>query len=230
VVPQQRRSADRHGHNADRVELNERIRQDLLKQGSLRGDEHKSTIFVGRGFAEAQTKNAKSYQAGDVIRFGRGYKSLGVEAGQIMTVKSVDLKRNEVTLQSEGGLKEAQWRPNVEVYRAEQRHLAVGDKIKWTRNERELVRCNGEYAEVMELSPDGKTAMVMKAGSTQLSKLDLETQRNWDHGYDATVHIDTSHCLLTGHESWYFSISRAKDKLTVFTDNADRLLGQISRS
>ncbi len=44
------------------------------------------------------------------------------------------------------------------------------------------------------------------------------------------MHVDTSQRQMTGHESWYVSISRAKDDLTIFTDNEDRLPGRISQS
>lgn len=233
--------------NEDRVELNARIRQGLRKEGALVGAEHRAEVLVGRGLTQAATTEASSYAEGEVVRFSRGYRSLGVQLGQTATVVAVDTDQNTVTLRS--GVQLIQWQPhrhtNVEAYRVEERHLAAGDHIRWTRNEQAQGRRNGEYAQVLEVAADGATAKVrVGEGALQQEQvLDLKADRHWDHGYAVTVHaaqgqtrsrvlmhVDTSQRQLTGHEQWYVSISRAKDELTIFTDNEDRLPGRISRS
>jgi len=233
--------------NEDRVELNARIRQGLRKDGVLVGDEHRAEVLVGRGLTKAEALRMSSYAEGDVVRFSRGYRSLGVENGQTARVVAIDPDQKIVTLQNGGRL--IHWQPHrskhAEVYRVEDRHLAAGDHIRWTRNEQALGRRNGEYAQVLEVAADGSTARVrMGEGDAQKEQvLDLKKERHWDHGYAVTVHaaqgqtrsrvlmhVDTSQRQMTGHESWYVSISRAKDDLTIFTDNEDRLPGRISQS
>ena len=130
----------------------------------------------------------------------------------------------------------------VEVYQAEARRLAVGDRIRWTRNDKALGRRNGEYADVVGFDPETRAVTVQLPSGTKQT-LDLGRERHWDHGYAVTahaaqgqtrdrvlVHVDTSQRQLTGREQWYVSISRAKHELTIYTDDADRLPGRISRS
>lgn len=230
--------------NADRVELNARIRQGLRREGVLQGPEREAEVLVGRGLTRAETRRTGAYAEGQVVRFGRGYKSLGVEAGDTFRVKTVD--EREVTLASESGHKTLTWQPHrhaqVEVYQAEARHLAVGDRIRWTRNDKTLGRRNGEYADVVGFDPETQAVTVQLPSGTKQT-LDLGHERHWDHGYAVTahaaqgqtrdrvlVHVDTSQRQLTGREQWYVSISRAKHELTIYTDNPNRLLDRASES
>lgn len=234
--------------NRDRIELNERIRQGLRRDGVLVGAEHRAEVFVSRGFTEAQTREAAYYDVGDVVRFGRDYKGLAVRSGDALRVVSTDLPMNEVLLEDGAG-RRVTWQPHrhakAEVYRAEERRLAVGDRIRWTRNDKALGRRNGALATVVALSEDGRVAAVdvaTKSDSPERQMLNLDTQRHWDHAWAVTahgaqgqtrgralVHIDTAEKNLVGFENWYVAISRAKRELEVFTDDVDRLPNVIQR-
>ncbi|MEQ8979905.1 MAG: MobF family relaxase [Deltaproteobacteria bacterium] len=234
--------------NKDRIELNERIRQGLRRDGVLVGDEQRAEVFVSRGFTDAQTRESAYYDVGDVVRFGRNYKRLSVRSGDTLRVVSTDLPKNKVVLEDTTG-RRVTWQPhrhaNVEVYRAEERRLAVGDRIRWTRNDKTFCRRNGALATVVALSEDGRVAAVdvaSKNGPPERQMLNLETQRHWDHAWAVTahgaqgqtrgralVHIDTAEKNLVGYENWYVAISRAKRELEVFTDDVDRLPNVIQR-
>ena len=234
--------------NADRVELAERIRQGLRREGVLRGDETQASVLVSSSFTEAQVRVAAYYAEEDIVRFGRTYRRLGVERGSTWRVVETKLPTNEVILQNEDGRK-VSWTPDryvhAEVYRQEQRGLAAGDRIRWTRNAHDLGRRNGDQAEVVSISDDGSTALVAmntKVGVVEQA-LDLKPQRHWDHAWAVTahaaqgatrdrafVHIDTSERNLLGHQQWYVSISRARESVHVFTDNEDALPLRIKRS
>ncbi len=236
------------GTNADRKALNDLVRAGLEEKGELRGGKAAGEILINRSFTESERKDTHSYQAGDVVRFDRGYKKLGVSAGEYLTVESVDRKYNTVRLRG-AGERRVDWEPwrfkKVEVYQAEQRDLRVGDHVRFTRNDRETGRKNGEAGRVVELDEGNLTAVVeteLVKGQPTRHKLDLRQDRHWEHGYASTIyasqggtadevviHIDTSQKQVTGHEAWYVALTRAKSELTVYTDSKEKLPGVIGQ-
>jgi len=141
--------------NEDRVELNARIRQGLRADGVLQGPEHAAQILVGRGLTKAQTRDSAYYAVGDHVRFNSRAKSLGIDSGEGFQVIAIDRAANQVTLKAETDGRSVLWHPhfhkNVEASRFEERRIAAGDRIRWTRNETLLGRRNGEYAEVLSV-------------------------------------------------------------------------------
>ena len=111
------------GVNEDRREINERIRARLKAERALAGSEGTATVLVQRDLTRAELTQPKSYEVGDIVRFGRTYAKLGIETGEYLTVNAVDIARGVVSLARDG--KTIDWEPrrapNVEVYRDENR-------------------------------------------------------------------------------------------------------------
>jgi conjugative relaxase-like TrwC/TraI family protein len=229
--------------NADRAELNERIRNGLRGEGALRGDELAAPIFVSRGFTQAEARESTAYAIGDVVRFARPYQQLRIAPGAVFTVAAIDSRTNTIMLESQ--TRRIAWQPHrhtkVEVFEVEHRHLAAGDVIRWTRNDKDLDRRNGERATVLEIDTELHVARVRVGKTEQL--LDLKTQPYWEHGYASTVHaaqgrtvdrailhLDTNQQALIGYESFYVAISRARHEVEIFTDNAECLPDRIAQS
>jgi conjugative relaxase-like TrwC/TraI family protein len=225
--------------NADRRALNERIREGLVAEGRLSGREHKTEILSGKGLTMAEAEESANYRVGDVVRFERAYKRLGIEKGEYLLVQAIDPASNTIMLAG----KTVGWRPHrevrVEVYEKESRGLAVGDRIRWTRNDRAAARRNGELARVTQVHAD--YAIVIANGKEQ--RIHFGADRHWDHAYASTVHaaqgrtadsvivhIDSARSEISGHESWYVGLSRARDGVRVFTDDAKQLPKVIQRS
>jgi ATP-dependent exoDNAse (exonuclease V) alpha subunit len=231
------------GSNADRVDLNDRIRYRLRSRGVLKGAEVRAQVLGARGFTQAQTKDAASYQVDDVVRFQRSYKRLSVEEGETWRVRSIDPQRNAILL--ERGDRILEWQPHlyarVEAYREERRYLAAGDRIRWTRNDRDLDRRNGETGEVLSVDESNGRAVV-RVGR-DVHELDLAREPHWDHAYAQTVHaaqgrtvdhvilhVDTDQGPLVGHQSFYVAVSRARHEVSIYTDSRDNLPGAIAKS
>ncbi len=232
------------GTNQDRQDLNERIRFGLREKGVLTGEKVEAEVLVSKQLTKAERRNASSYQRGDVVRFGRRYKGFGVEKGEYAVVAGMNKETYSVTLEKNGG-STVEWEPwrrsKVEVFDKAGRNLQVGDDIRWTRNDRDLGRRNGEVAQVASVDSESLTAQVRTARGIQI--LDLERQQHWEHGYASTVHaaqgrttdevlihLDTKQKNVVGHESWYVAISRARHSAQVFTDNPERLPDAIKKS
>ena len=71
----------------------------------------------------------------------------------------------------------------VEVYDTADRVLAVGDRIKISRNDIDFV--NGEVGRVVALK--GDVAVLETPGGVR-KEINLEERRQWDHAYASTVH------------------------------------------
>jgi len=236
------------GTNRDRRAINELIRKRMLEAGELSCAEEMTEVMVNRSLTKSELKDSRTYTPGDVVRFGRDYKSLGVEKGSYLVVERVDEDSETLTLRESSG-RVVSWQPSrhakVEIYAGESRDLRAGDVIRWTRNDRDRGRRNGNLARVIEVNAGARKAMVEfeKSGKTVRQALDLDGVNHWDHGYASTVHaaqgkttgevivhIDTSQRKVVGHESWYVAVSRARDRVTVYTDDSERLPRAIQRS
>jgi ATP-dependent exoDNAse (exonuclease V) alpha subunit len=129
----------------------------------------------------------------------------------------------------------------VEAYREENRSVMPGDRLRWTRNDRDLGRRNGEVVQVVSVEAARRVAMVR--GSRSMEALDLSTQQHWEHAYASTihaaqgkttdrvlVHIDTKYEQTIGSESFYVAISRARHEAKLYVDDRSKLTLAIERS
>jgi len=177
------------------------------------------------------------------VRFGRTYKKLGIELGEYLTVSDVDVEHGVISLLR--GRERVAWEPRraakIEVYKEENRSVMAGDRLRWTRNDRELGRRNGEVVEVVSVDVAKGVATVRRSRDAEL--LHLSTKQHWEHAYASTVHaaqgkttdrvlvhLDTTHEKPIGSESFYVAISRARHEARLYVDEQTRLSLLIKRS
>ena len=232
------------GSRVDRAALNELIRTGLKEQGALSGSEIRADVLVPKDLTTAQMREAASFQAGDVVRFGKNYQGLGIEKGEYGSVEAISLDRGTVSLRMEADGRAVEWQPQrsvaIEVYRNEERSVQDGDLIRWTRNDYGQDRRNGEFGRVSIDSEHG--TVVVRDNKGNETALDLKGERHWDHGYALTVHasqgrtadrtvfLADSQQLATNKEGWYVAVSRARDDLRVVTDDVAALKEAVGES
>ncbi len=99
--------------------------------------EKQCEILVSKGWTRVEIKEVQYYKKGDVVRFGRDYKSKNIKKGEYARVSSVIEKAVSIMLQTVDN-RTLTWTPKehnkLEVYNAETRSLSVGDLIRFTRN------------------------------------------------------------------------------------------------
>jgi ATP-dependent exoDNAse (exonuclease V) alpha subunit len=186
--------------NRDRKAINEGIRDLMRSRHELQGSDHQQVVYESKGWTRAMIKEAQYYEAGDVVRFGRDYKTIDASKGQYSQVVAVDAYQGLVTLERDDGSRIA-WHPhrhnNVEVYNVEPRAIAAGDNIRITRNEADKTAGtaatrlkNGEVAHVETLNGNMATIRVGEGNQAVRRELDLgaHPNRHWDHAYASTVH------------------------------------------
>ena len=226
------------GTRADRSDLNTLIRDGLKHDGSISGQELTATVLTSRDLTAAQKRDIHSYNVGDVVRSKDSY----------LRVVGMDDSKTALVIERANGERES-WTPRskgVEIYREEAKELQRGDKIRWTRNDSEFDRRNGETARVISVDPDGLKAIVQtQHGEQQSVSLTERNQQHWDHAYASTtwstqgktaeaviLHIDSAReKSIGGEQNWYVGISRSRTELTIVTDDKDSLkeLVQVSR-
>lgn len=232
------------GSRADRAELNDRIREGLKQQGVLSGPEIRAEVLVSKDLTRAQVRESTSYEMGDVIRFGKEYRSLTVGKAEYARVVRVAPDSNTIVLKMERDARTVEWQPHrniaVEVYRQEERTLLDGDLIRWTRNSYEQDRRNGELVRVRVDSESGTVLARERDGKE--TPFDPQRDRHWDHGYASTVHASQgrtvelgiyhadSEQIATNREAWYVALSRAREEVRIYTDEAVTLREAVNES
>ncbi len=230
--------------NRERREFNRAIREELIARGLIDpfGQEH--TILVNRGLSGAQRAAAYNYGPGDVIRFTRGSKQFGIERGGYAGVEAVVRDKSTIFVRTADG-RSIHYNPvrlfGVEVFREEQRKLARGERIQFRSPDRALGVANGEFATITAI--DARRA-VLRLDSGKELKAALDRLRHIDHGYASTSHsaqgatvdrvivdIDTKlSAELVNRKQFYVSISRARNALTIFTDDRAQLGRTVNRT
>jgi ATP-dependent exoDNAse (exonuclease V) alpha subunit len=230
--------------NDERQELNKAIRSELIVRGhiSFAGKEH--TILINRGLSGAQRATAYNYEEGDVIRFTRGSKQFAITKGDYARVEAVDREANLLTMTVPDG-RRVEYNPvrlfGVEVFREEQRSLARGERIQFRAPDPALGVANGDFATIKAI--DTLRAVLCIDNGRELS-VASDRLRHIDHGYASTSHsaqgatvdrviVDVNTRLspeLVNRKQFYVSISRARNALTIFSDNRSQLGRAVSRS
>ncbi|MYA95919.1 MAG: conjugative relaxase [Nitrospinae bacterium] len=229
------------GHEL-REAINAHIRERLVREGRIAGPALLTKRLVSRGYTNAEKALAANYAPGDVVAFHRSYKRIGVDKGEERRVLGVDRERGTVRLEGPGG-SSVEWKPaqiggrrgGTEVYRAETIELRAGDRVRWTRNDKELGLVNSATAEVSGVR-DGRVTFTLEEGRRLVLARGDPQLRHLDRAWASTVHafqgrtvdnviaaMEANHPQLTTAKAFYVEISRARDRAELVTDDAKAL-------
>lgn len=232
--------------NASRIELNQAIRAELRGVDGLRGIDREFAVLMPRSdLSSADRVWAAQYQPGDVLQYTRGSKELGLEPYSYATVRAVDTKLNQISVEREDGA-QVSYDPKrlqgITAYREVTREFAEGDRIQFTTNNRELQIANRQLGTIESVRPHEMTVRV--EGQTPRSvTFDPQQMRHFDHGYAVTSHSSqgltadrvlinvevSAHRDLINQRFAYVAVSRAAHDVRLYTDNAARLTKDLSR-
>jgi conjugative relaxase-like TrwC/TraI family protein len=229
--------------NASRREINESVRNELKAHGIVDGTDHRFKVLVPRSeMTGADRKWASQYEVGDVLRYQRGSKELGLERGSYATVTAVNTINNLIMVQRDiEGI--VSYDPSrlrgIDAYRETEKNFAVGDRLQMTAPYRDLDLPNRALGTVEQISNDELT---LRMDSGRTVTFDPHEMRHFDHGYAVTSHssqgltaervlinMDTQmHSNLINARFAYVSISRGSHVVNIFTDNAVNLGERLS--
>jgi len=230
--------------NASRRALNVAVRDELKAKGALAPDDRSFPVLVPRqDMTGAERTWASRYEVGDIVRYARGSKAVGIEPGSYSTVVDINPADNQLSVKKANG-KLATYDPRrlagVSVYREIDREFSAGDRIQFSAPDKALNVANRDLAVINSIAPDGRVKARLDSGR----EVDFNPaeHRHFDHGYAVTSHssqgltservlvnADTGvHPDLINSRFGYVSISRASHEATVFTDNFAKLVPQLS--
>ena len=229
--------------NASRQEINRHIHRAMHEAGHVTGTDHRVPVLHARQeLTGADRQHAQNYTEGDVIRFSKGSKPLGIEPGEYARVARVDEESNRVTITRRTG-EELSYDPRrlqgVTVYRDGERSFAEGERVQMTSPYQPLHLANRELGTIKSIDGDGNLKLKMDSGREV--GFNVREMPHLDYGYAVTshssqgqtadrvlVHVDSeqSHGELLNSRMAYVSVSRAEFDVQMYTNDA-KTLGQV---
>ena len=230
--------------NASRRELNLAVREELKASGAIAPEDRSIRVLVQRqDMTGVERTWASHYDLNDIVRYARGSKSIGIEAGSYATVVAINSQANLLTVEKSSG-ESAIYDPRrltgVSVYREVTHEFSVGDRIQFTAPDKSMGVANRDLAVIEAIHPDGR--LTARLDNNRQIEFNAAEHPHFDHGYAVTshsaqgltaervlVHADTSvHPDLLNSRFGYVSISRASHEATLFTNDISKLAPQLS--
>ncbi|PSB24310.1 AAA family ATPase, partial [Chlorogloea sp. CCALA 695] len=226
------------GTHTERCAITEEIRTALKEEGTLGYGVKVTQLRAKQNLTAVQTRYTHNYNVGDVVVPVRDYKRLGLHKALAYKVEALEGDKLHLSDLAGNQLVVDPMKFRKTLYNQENIDIAVGDRLRWTRNDKELGRRNGQEFTVIGI--EGQTATVeLEGGKT--GTIDLYQPLHLDYALVATTYssqgktadrvLVSSTCDATvSSESVYVAISRAKYDLKIYAENVDFLLEQAQES
>lgn len=223
------------GTNYSREKIN-----GLIREGLEISSEIQVTALTRLDTTQSERRYSKYYKTGITsIQPEKDYPKAGLERGKSYVV-SAHGEGNNLIVTSENGVKltiNPAHHPKLSVYKLEEQQYGIGEKLVITRNDASLDIANGDRFTVTKVA-NGK--LYLSDGKKDIV-LDASKKQHLDYAYVTTVHSSqglTASNVLANVEAksrtvatdWYYvAISRAKEKVHVYTEDLKKLPAAISR-
>ncbi len=233
--------------NQSRQDLNDLIHRAMQREGHVDREEHRTTVLMPRQeMTGADRQWAERYEPGDVVRYNRGSKALGIGAGDYARVERADAKNNEVTVRTDNG-RTVTYDPRrlqgVTVYRETERAFAAADRVQMTAPDRDRGVANRELGTIKRIDTSGPMEVRWDSGRAT-SFEPGERRRHLDYGYAVTshssqgqtagrvlVHVETDRTSekLVNQRLAYVAVSRGQYEARIYTDDKVKLARVLDR-
>ncbi len=222
-----------------RREITGAIREGLKAEGSLHGRTLEIERYVNLHLTRAQKGDLANWREGDVAVFHADVYGVQAKSGDIFGV--VGAEGEKVLLRHPDGKTRRvdpskYLRYRVDLFETEAIELQAGERIRWTRNDKERSLLNGEEARVLWIG--AKTLRLQTADGRTLNLAHDDPQLHFiDHAWTSTVHaaqgitcdqviavLDANQGAIAGQAAFYVELSRARDNAVLLTDDRDGLV------
>ncbi len=222
-----------------RREITGAIREGLKAEGSLHGRTLEIERYVNLHLTRAQKGDLANWREGDVAVFHADVYGVQAKSGDIFGVigaegEKVLLKHPDGKTRRVDPSKYLRYR--VDLFETEGIELQAGERIRWTRNDRERSLLNGEEARVLWIG--AKTLRLQTADGRTLTLKHDDPQLHFiDYAWTSTVHaaqgitcdqviavLDANQGAIAGQAAFYVELTRARDNAVLLTDDRDGLV------
>ena len=224
--------------HALREDINTHIRAELRRDGLIKGEEADLVRLDPVRLTTAEKELANNYQPGDIVIFERDVRAAKIEAGVNYIVNGredgqvvlTDVFGRAASFDPGGGIAS-----HVETYNPAEMTLQEGDRIRWTRNDKDHNLVNTHQAEITGVA-DGVISFATEDGRQMSLPADAPQFQHADYAFNATVHafqgrtvdnviaiLDSTHAELTNQKTFYVEVSRARDRAMIITDDREQL-------
>lgn len=237
--------------HAQGAEATKAIRHKLKEQGALEMKDKAFTIHKDKSYTEAQKQDSANFQKGMSIQFHQNAAG-GFKRGSTYDVMGFDKKGNVLVSAAVANEKKTEsmvlplkHSQRFSVYEKQEIGLAIGDKIRITKNgmSNEKKRLNnGEIMTVHGFDKGGNVLAFKGDKAKNIITLDKD-YRNMTHGYYTTspasqgksvdkviVMQSSASGKASSKEQFYVSASRGKFSISVYTDDKQYLLKSVKQS
>ncbi|GAB5476334.1 MAG: MobF family relaxase [Maribacter sp.] len=225
--------------------VNAEVRKGLKERGKVKKREKPITILDNLYLTDAQKKDARSYQKGDIVQAHQNLKGLKrggkAEIDRIQD-KKVYLRVNE----KETTILDLSRSSHFDVYRKREIVLSKGDKIRVTKNSfdenRQRIN-NGTVLTVNSIDKQGRIITSKKSKSKNKEFILPHDFGNLDYAYCSTSYSaqgkTVDHVLInqpsttfpaSNQKQFYVSVSRGREGVQIYTDDKESFLTQIQKS
>ena len=231
-----------------RAELNVRIQDGLAAEGAIKGEGVAIGVLDKININREELRYAHSYKPGQVLDIPKAVRDLGLGPGTYDVI-GVDHKgRVQVRI----GSRVRSFDPQrispldksdaMQLAQREQIRLHEGDKIRWTKNDRDRGLNNNDIARVISADKAGirveasdGTIHDLKAGDPMMERISLAYALNMHAAQGITT--DTAIAVMSHKESnlsnqrlFNVTVTRVRDDIQLFTDDREKLTQAIERN
>lgn len=220
------------------------IRQKLKESGHIDSKEIVVFSLVNKNLTEAEKSDWRNYQPGQVVQFNQNMKHNVVRGSRW---KVDQIATSEVQLQNSDGKKillPKESGAKFDVFDLQELAIARGDKVRVTKNgfdNRDAALNNGQTFVVKSVKDNGNVEL-----GSLVSDATYTIDRNFGHithAHCVTSHFSQGQTVqevfvsqpsstfgATNAQQFYVSVSRAREKTTVYTDDKEALLARASEA
>jgi conjugative relaxase-like TrwC/TraI family protein len=231
--------------NRSRQEINLLVHGERQRLGQVDAREHSLRLLESRADLTGPDRAwAGQYQRGQVVRYSKGSRELGLGPGEYAKVERVESKRNRVTVTRADGERvtyDPRRLQGVTLYREAERKLARGERVQFTAPSERLGVANRELGQVEALAANGDLRIKLDSGRTLA--FNVREHPHLDYGYAVTshsgqgetaervlLHVETDRGeLLVNSRLAYVAVSRGRHDAQVFTNDAAGLARALGR-
>lgn len=232
--------------NQSRMEINRIIHREMQARGQVDHREQRLRVLVARQeITGADRQWAAQYAPGDVVRYAKGSKTHGIQAGEYARVERISEKENLVTVERKNG-EEVSYDPRrlqgVTLYREAERAFSEGDRVQFTAPNREQHVANRELGTIEKMDRSGNLQLRLDSGRTLA--FNIRDNPHLDHGYAVTshssqgqtadrvlIHVDTERGgeKLVNRRLAYVAVSRGRYDAQIYTNDKTTIGETLSR-